>query len=300
MVGRLVDVEGERLVVGVRVSDREAAIKPLCQQELRAGVRGGRTLRREPDPARGARYRCGRVRRLARSRPPPARAARHIRRQSTEQAGSRGSRQVPAGARRWRPWCRAARMRTRLGAGVDSAHRCWIKELVATLQASGRQAASRSSAASASSAARVSDPCGRKPVPGTTAASSSQSSLARNARASSAPGALPLTQTSPKFAPWPRASLPRAQAARPGSRAAAPRRRASCRAHPRRPRPRCIRMRPSRQAVREISVPSQACAGIAAVNQSLPAGRGRLTGRDRKKTALPHAAADRMRAPTGP
>src|SRR5229473_1953694 len=51
IIGRLIQVEGERLVVGVRVADREAAIKPLCQQQLRAGGRGNRTLRCEPGPA---------------------------------------------------------------------------------------------------------------------------------------------------------------------------------------------------------------------------------------------------------
>jgi hypothetical protein len=51
IVGRLVDVERERLVVGVGVPDGQAAVQALDQQQLGPGRRGGRRLGRQPVPA---------------------------------------------------------------------------------------------------------------------------------------------------------------------------------------------------------------------------------------------------------
>ena len=50
VVGVLVQIEAERLGVLVRVADREPAVGPLDQQQLRAGPLGRRRLRRQLAP----------------------------------------------------------------------------------------------------------------------------------------------------------------------------------------------------------------------------------------------------------
>ncbi len=52
VVGVLVNVEGERLGVFVRVADGEPAVEPLDQQQLGAGPAGRGSLRRQLGPAR--------------------------------------------------------------------------------------------------------------------------------------------------------------------------------------------------------------------------------------------------------